>query len=773
MKKTLLILSLIATIAITFFACSEDRDHTNPLDSEYWSKSIEPVATLTKTVVDLEHIRLNWSIGQNNYPGGYKFRIDRKTGSKEWVQEYKLIPNNELNYTDSNTIGVTYQYKVFVSFDENISTSKDLTHDNAIPAPTVLNATQTSITSANLSWTDNSIGEEKFEIERKLSTESTYAKIAEVTGSDTASKTHSDTTLEPGKIYDYQVKAVKGTNSSVYAIKSNFNNAFTAPTGLTVTQDNVYTFTLNWTDSNTGEDGFKIERKIDDGTWSEIKTTTATTFVDSTVAKKGFGTVYYQIRAYKGTYYTNYTQANSAVSFPAPTVLNATQTSITSANLSWTDNSIGEEKFEIERKLSTETTYAKIGEVTGSDTTTKSWADTALILDLTYNYQVRAVHGSNTSAYTNETYTNILSAPTNLTYTALSSNSLKLDWIYSVSGIDGFYIDRKVGAAGSWVTDYTSVGSDITTWTDNSYDAFETYYYKVRAYYSTYYSSYSNEVQTTPIVEGMIYIPSGGFQMGQDGVATPVHSVTLSNNYYMNKYEVTNQEYCDMLNYAKSQGLVNASTATVSNNTGNSQELLDLDDSDCQISYNGSSFVVDSGTENRPVIEVTWYGSAFYCNMLSRQNGLTELYNLSDWTCDHYGTSGFRLPTEAEWEYAARYNDQRTYPWGEGITTSHANYSDSGIGHTLDVGSYSPTGDSQLGLCDMAGNVWEWCNDWYASYPSTAVTDPTGPTTAQTYRVLRGGSWNNNSDYCRSANRYGSYPDYSYDYDGFRVVELP
>ncbi|MBN2857988.1 MAG: hypothetical protein JXN63_06280, partial [Candidatus Delongbacteria bacterium] len=172
MKKTILILTIIATIAITFFACSEEREHTNPLDSEYWSKSIDPVSTLTKTVVDLENIRLNWTINQSDYPNGYKFRLDRKTGTGEWAEKYKILPGAELTCTDTVTIDKSYEYRVYVYYDENISDPKLLAHDNTIPAPTNLTSTQTSITSANLSWTDNSIGEEKFEIERKLSTES-------------------------------------------------------------------------------------------------------------------------------------------------------------------------------------------------------------------------------------------------------------------------------------------------------------------------------------------------------------------------------------------------------------------------------------------------------------------------------------------------------------------------------------------------------------------------------------------------------------------------
>ena len=269
----------------------------------------------------------------------------------------------------------------------------------------------------------------------------------------------------------------------------------------------------------------------------------------------------------------------------------------------------------------------------------------------------------------------------------------------------------------------------------------------------------------------MVSISSGEFEMGQSGVATPVHTVTLTHNFEMGKYEVTNQEYCDVINYALSQGLVTASSSTVTNNTGNSQELLDLNDSDCEISFNGSSFTVDTGKENRPVIEVTWYGSAFYTNMLSRQAGYTEAYDLSDWSCDVYPSSnaGYRLPTEAEWEYVARYNDDRTYPWGnDSPTSSHCNYNQN-IGHTVDVGSYTPAGDNSLGLCDMAGNVWEWCGDWYGSYSSGNQTDPVGAVTGS-YRVLRGGSWSDSASYTRSASRFFNTPTGGSSNLGFRVA---
>ncbi|NQV17410.1 MAG: SUMF1/EgtB/PvdO family nonheme iron enzyme [Armatimonadetes bacterium] len=272
----------------------------------------------------------------------------------------------------------------------------------------------------------------------------------------------------------------------------------------------------------------------------------------------------------------------------------------------------------------------------------------------------------------------------------------------------------------------------------------------------------------------MVSIPSGSFVMGADSLNLPEHPVTLSQEYFLGKYEVTVSEYTQMLNFALSQNeLLIIPNTSIMNSTGNQQELLDFDSNECQIDFSGTSFSEQLGTELLPVVEVTWYGAAFYCNMLSRMNNNVELYDIANWSCDPYEDIGFRLPTEAEWEFAARYNDGRIYPWGNEFPDStRANCFGLGPGGLTEIGNYSPAGDSFLGLCDMSGNVWEWCNDWFADYSLQPQIDPVGPDIG-IRKVIRGAGWMCTVDQLPAACRSRNYQDHSYYDFGFRISFLP
>lgn len=230
-----------------------------------------------------------------------------------------------------------------------------------------------------------------------------------------------------------------------------------------------------------------------------------------------------------------------------------------------------------------------------------------------------------------------------------------------------------------------------------------------------------------------------------------------------------------MLNYALDNGYLSGyeSGKEVLNAAGLQKRLINLEHADCMIRYRNGRFEVKPGMVNKPVVQVSWYGSAFYCNMLSEYEGLTKLYFLEDWSCYHYGAEGYRLPTEAEWEYAAKYNDNRFYPWGETEPDqTKANYGNPSSGAIAEIGSYSPVGDNALAIADLAGNVMEWCNDSYDKYKAVVQNNPTGPLENRTTRVVRGGSWYHSADKLSTSARSFGAPDFTLSYFGFRPVRI-
>jgi len=224
----------------------------------------------------------------------------------------------------------------------------------------------------------------------------------------------------------------------------------------------------------------------------------------------------------------------------------------------------------------------------------------------------------------------------------------------------------------------------------------------------------------------MVYVPEGQFEMGSNNqdtcFASPVHNVSLD-AFWIDQTEVTNSMFTVFLN---DQG----------NQTENGIKWLEPGAGHSGIVYgyikeNESVFVTEEGYENNPVIEVSWYGAAAYCS----------------W-------AGGRLPTEAEWEYAARGPEENQYPWGNTFDGELVNYCDKycpeswrdknftdGAMRWTSVGNY-PEGASWCGALDMAGNVWEWVNNWWPeNYYTNSLTDnPPGPESG-TLRIGRGGSW--------------------------------
>ena len=250
-------------------------------------------------------------------------------------------------------------------------------------------------------------------------------------------------------------------------------------------------------------------------------------------------------------------------------------------------------------------------------------------------------------------------------------------------------------------------------------------------------------------IQGITFakIPRGSFYMGDIqnyglySQEKPVHFVSLP-SFLMSIYEITQEQY---------------------------QSVMDS---------NPAYFKFG---DNYPVESVSWYDAMNFCNKLSDMAGFERCYNDTTYlfSCD-FSKNGFRLPTEAEWEYACRVGTETEYYTGndlgsDGWTSTDLDvagwYDGNSDNKTHSVGQKVP---NAWGLYDMHGNVWEWCNDWYDSkyYSLSPSYDPTGPSSVSN-RVLRGGGWNNSTTYCRSASRFGDNPALKLNILGFRVVRRP
>lgn len=258
---------------------------------------------------------------------------------------------------------------------------------------------------------------------------------------------------------------------------------------------------------------------------------------------------------------------------------------------------------------------------------------------------------------------------------------------------------------------------------------------------------------------GMAFIPAVEFLMGEPNAPRSVYV----SQFWLDRYEVTYELWTRVHDWAVPR----------------------------DYAFSGGLRTGAGVAPDHPVHSISWYDAVKWCNARSEMEGLTPIYYADNAQIQVYRTgeldvpnarvtwsaNGYRLPTEAEWEKAARGGlIGLDYPWGVGIDGSKANYSDSqhpfrpNRPPTTPVGYYdgnqTPPGldmANGYGLYDMAGNVWEWCWDWSASLPSAPQTDPIGPNTGSS-RVLRGGSWDTNTGYLRCANRSNSSPSSTYNY---------
>lgn len=239
--------------------------------------------------------------------------------------------------------------------------------------------------------------------------------------------------------------------------------------------------------------------------------------------------------------------------------------------------------------------------------------------------------------------------------------------------------------------------------------------------------------------EQMIHIPAGVFTMGYAGAGAtreeqPVQQVHVD-GFWISKYPVTNAEYHEFLAARRKRPVPYEKYAWAQ-----------------PYNWDKETRRYPPDKAQHPVVLVSWFDAVAYCKWLSKE------LNADVW-----------LPTEAQWEKAARGVDGRRYPWGDEWDAARCNCREGQHGGTLPIGQFAPAGDSPYGVSDMAGNVWEWTNSLFRWYPYNAA-DGREHRKMREYRIVRGGSWLNTAQVLRGSYRVGNNPLPLWHNTGFRVV---
>lgn len=408
-----------------------------------------------------------------------------------------------------------------------------------------------------------------------------------------------------------------------------------------------------------------------------------------------------------------------AVTIPeSPSNLQLVSISETAVSLRWKDNSSNENSFVIEQSTDT-TNFIAVGSVEANRDSTVIQG--TFLTTQTYYFRVKSKNTAGTSEASNIIFRSLFPSPTNLTVLSFSLGSVSMQWSDNSNTETAFIIEQRIN--GSPYSAVDSTGANITTVTiSGNHDSSMTYSFRVVAKNSTSRSGYSNAEART--LGPWVFVNGGSFSMGRNSQyrdERPIHTVTV-NSYYISKHEVTVKEY--QVYIASTNGTMPAPPAWGWNN-------------------------------DHPMVKVSWNDAHDYCVWL-----------------DTTSTISVRLPTEAEWEYAARGGDNSqnfSYSGSNELESVAWNFLNAG-GHTHACGSKKP---NELGIYDMSGNAWEWCADWQGTYPSIPQNNPKGPFEGLN-KIFRGGSWFDYGLYdaeCRVETRYAYTPGGRVDDGGFRIVK--
>lgn len=488
--------------------CYRVRAYNGGGDSSYSNSAsattlINAPSSLTATAVSISQINLAWT---DNSTGETGFKIYRATGSCSGLSFLTNVAANSVSYSDMSLAeGTTYCYYVtsYTGYLESSASNND-SATTILSAPSGLGCVTQGASQINLSWTDNSVGETGFKVERATTTCSSFTQIATPAGN---SVSYSSTGLTQNTAYCYRLRAYTSYTDSSYSgtASCTTTNPPAAPTGLTATASATSSSQINlaWTDNSTGETGFRLRRAV--GSSCDIASPIVLTVGSNIISASDIGLNQGTKYCYVACAYNNDGEACSSLStaitsLPAPSAISFGAIAPTSLTINWTDNSIGEVGFKVERAIgSCSTGFSQIDTASANAV---SYADTTLSCSAisydTYCYRVRAYTTDADSSYSTiaSAKPTLPCAASNLNTSNISASQIDLSWNDNSGNETGFKIDRKTGSEGAYSLLITK-SAGATGHSDSGLTDGTTYYYRVYPYNDDGSSSYSNEVFAT------------------------------------------------------------------------------------------------------------------------------------------------------------------------------------------------------------------------------------------------------------------------------------